>query len=152
MCSPSDDEVIFEMTDGGGILLIKFGSPSAAEKRAVKNGSAQFKLIEVDGIIFFLSRFGTMNWMDAPFHRDLAKEYVRPNEGEGLSLHIMLVDARTGILAAQRIIGLQTAFSNALLDMIEEQPAIDAAYNLTISKIHGKYTTNDLVEMSSVEN
>lgn len=154
VCSPSKDEVIFEMTDGGGLLLIKLNSPTSDEKKAIKNGVAQFKFAEINGIIFFLSRFGTMNWMDAPFHRQFSSmsEFARPNENEGLLLHIMLIDARTGIMAAQRVVGLQHNFTNALLDTIAAQPSINVFFDVVLSEIYNKYTTYDMLKMAIAEN
>ena len=37
MMPPSEEGMVFDMTDGGGILAIRMGSPTAAEKRAFKS-------------------------------------------------------------------------------------------------------------------
>lgn len=154
VCAPSKDEVKFDITSAGGVLMLKLVSPTADEKKAVRSGLAQFKLVEIDGIIFFLSRFGTLEWMDAPFHKQFCQvdNMPKPANGEGLLLHIMLVDALTGVLVEQRIIGLQHDFTTALFDMIEAQPPRNALFYTTLSNIYRERTTMDMVKSATVEN
>lgn len=155
VCSPSAEETKFDLTDGGALLLIKFNRPTSNEKRDIKSGVAQFKLAVRDGVLFFLCRFGTSNWMDIPYHRDLS-EYTlfRPMTGEGLLLHIMLIDASTGCLVVQRVIGLSTAFSSALVDAAAQQRPLGSreAYYKKVAQLHIRYSTNELVESAFAEN
>ena len=154
--APSAEGAMFNLTDSGCILIIRFNKPTAEEKRNIKSGVAQFKFTEINGIIFFLSRFGTLSWMDSPFLLDLAQCHDVPHSeaGIGLSLHIMLVDASTGILEAQRLIGLSTDFSNHLADAMLKQPHFQshATYLQTINSIYDKYSTPDMVDMAKYEN
>ena len=63
--------------DGSFQLLCKFSRPTAKEKNAFKSGVPQFDLAIVDDFMFFLARFGTLNWMDAPFNIHLYRGLQR---------------------------------------------------------------------------
>ena len=155
VCSPCMEGVTFNLTSGGAVLKAAFNHPSANEKRAFKNGVPQFKLAEVDGVIFFLSRFGTLSWMDSPYYRRLSQyELQRPAEGYGLSLHVMLIDSSTGVLVTQRMIGLNTKFTNDLLTMVYEQPDLgdQIAYEDHRIAVMRQYPTTELVKMAVATN
>lgn len=155
LCQPCKDETVFNLDSSGAIFIAKFSSPTSAERNAFKNGVAQFKLVAVDGVMFFLARFGSANWMDAPYCRAYSDFVLcRPPAGLGLPLTVVLVDATTGIVKSLRTIGLSTEFSSAILDMAAQQPTPDdrATYEKTLSQIFGRYTTNDLVDMATEEN
>ena len=65
---PTQDGIRFSF-DGRFILMYAFDRPTVEEKQAFKSGNpCQFGLAVVDDVIFFLSRFGTLKWMDAPFN------------------------------------------------------------------------------------
>lgn len=156
VCTPSQDEVRVDFNDGGFVLIVKYRSPNAKEKRALKSGTAQFKVSVIDGIVFFLSRFDTLPWMDAPYHRSLSKDltaFVRPAQGTGYALHVMFIDAATGILLSQRLVGLSTELSSALFDAIacQEDMAMQEIYR-KIDSISATYSTTDLVEMAEAAN
>lgn len=144
---PCQDGVRFDMTDGGGVLGIFFSRPKASEKKSFQAGlSMRFRV--VDDIIFLLVRMGTDQWMDAPYNRHLSRHLThldRPSEGMGLAVHAMLVDASTGVLVAQKLVGLSTDGSNALIDAIQAQPAIPD-YDLRLRRVFSQYRTTDLLE------
>mgnify|MGYP001623144139 CR=1 FL=1 len=153
---PGKDQIQFDLTDGGAILLAQMHKPTAAEARAYKNGVPQFKYTVIDGVLYFLSRFGTLNWTDAPFHRDLAVNATKlpnPKDGEGLGVHVMLVDAATGILKVQRLIGLSTQFTRDLVEEIVKQPIMSRSqYLASVNATYARYSTRDMVEMAEHEN
>lgn len=156
VCEPSPDMVVFELTDSGATLALKMGRPTAKEKREVKSGVAQFKFVVVNDILFFLCRFGTLEWMDAPFSIGLSGTSNLPHadEGLGLALYIMLIDASTGILNFQKLVGLQTEFTNNLISAMMKLPAIveKRAYAQALESIYNKYSTMSLVEMATDTN
>lgn len=156
VCSPSQDGIQFDFTDAGATLLVKFSSPSSKEKQAIKNGAAQFKFVVKENILFFLARFGTEHWIDAPFHTDycLAQNLELPAEGMGCTLHIILVDAATGVLVVQRLIGLSTSFSVHLLEaamaLVPNVSKMDYAKRL--NSVYTQCTTQDLVQEAQYSN
>lgn len=151
VCSPSEDGIIFDLDDSGATLLYKMASPTQREIKSMA-GSAEFRYIKINDIIFFLSRFGYLEWMDAPYHRSLSLSLTKTmtiENGMGLSLHMLLIDAKTGILLYQRLIGLGTDFSVALVDDIEQQKEIAILdYHNRINQIYAQYTTGQMVAMA----
>lgn len=148
---PSADGIRFNLTDSGAILLIALGKPTAEEKRAFKSGAQQFNFAVANDIIFFLCRFGTQQWMDAPYCKQLSRPFniAMPAEGQGIAMHAMLVDATTGILVAQKLIGLPHDLSVKLLQAVDAQPQIPD-YDLRLSMTLQFYTTRELLEKTEV--
>lgn len=156
VCQPTHkDESIFDVTEGGAILLLKFRKPSSKEKNSVKSGVASFRAVMLDGVVFFLARFGTGNWIDAPYNRYTSPGEVPPVlDGSGIMLHVMLIDADTGILVAQRVIGLSTEFTKSFRDLVEVEPEYHSMveFQNRINTIYSRYSTNQMVEMAGVRN
>lgn len=152
VCAPSGDMIQFDLTDGGAILLLKFRKPKQEEKDAFISGKKCFGFTVVNDIIFFLSKFGDLPWMDAPFARQFSSctRLEMPEEGTGLAMHAMFVDASTGVLVAQKIIGLPTKLSCDLIRAIMRQPEIpDFSNRLAVAM--QVYRTRDLVARAEVQ-
>lgn len=150
--NPVHEGIHFEF-DGNFSLIWVVNRPTSEEKRAFKNGPYQFGLAVVDDVIFFLSRFGTLNWMDAPFnihlyHDDRVQLLEDPNPTQGYGLHIILIDSRTGTLVHQRLISLDHDLSMRLHDAIIHQPVIPN-YNKQLQDIMVRYSTRELVALGS---
>lgn len=144
---PSEDGAIFEIDASGPMLILKFKRPTSREKNSIRNDVPQFRLAIVDGVIFVLFRFGTGQWMDAPYNAHLSNyELYTPPEGYGLLLHIMLVDASTGVLLLNRAVGLSTEFSTLLLHAAAQQPDLGTPeeYYARVDRIYAQYSTEDL--------
>ena len=144
---PRPDGVTFDMTDGGGVLVIHMANPTAAEKAAFNEG-IRLRFAMVDDIIFILARMGRLQWMDAPYYRALSKNLTHldiADEGQGLALHAMLADGATGVLVAQKMIGLPETFSRRLMAAIIAQPIIPD-YSARLQKVMTKYSTSALLE------
>lgn len=145
MMPPSEEGMVFDMTDGGGILAIRMGSPTAAEKRAFKSGlSLRFTIAE--DIIFITVRMGTLQWMDTPYYPFNSKNLTRLEEvkdGQGYGIHAMLIDSNTGTLVAQKLISTTTAGARALRAAILAQPRLpDYAQRLSFAL--SMHTTDEL--------
>lgn len=136
MMPPSEEGMVFDMTDGGGILAIRMGSPTAAEKRAFKSGlSLRFTVAE--DIIFITVRMGTLQWMDTPYYPFNSKNLTHlegVKDGQGYGIHAMLIDSDTGTLVAQKLISTTTAGARALRAAILAQPRLpDYAQRLSFA-------------------
>lgn len=145
--APGPDSVIFDVTPSGCVLIIQMARPTSQEKRSFQSMiSMRYRV--ADDIIFILVRLGVMQWMDAPYYRGLSRDASLPDhidDGAGLSLHAMLVDASTGILVAQKLIGLSTDGSRALVQAIQEQPEIPN-YDSRLRAAFARYNTIDLLD------
>jgi len=142
--------VIFDFQQAGPLLYLFFNSPTDAEIESVKKGKFEIRFYQKDEVIFILTKFQGIPWMDAPYSIHLSQpfEFQEITEGKGFGLTTLLVDANTGILKAIRYSGLSTEFSQKLRIAIENQKSIpwDAdAYHKKINMIFGNYSTDDLV-------
>lgn len=152
VCQPSADGVIFDLDDSGATLQCKFAKPTVAEVKAFKSGLS-FKFVVVEDIIFILSRMGAGQWMDSPYYKHRAPNLTDPQnlqdpeEGKGLGVTAMLIDASTGVLKAIKLVGLETDLTRRLFAAIREQPKI-VNYTERLNRIMATYTTNDLVELA----
>lgn len=148
-----DEGVKFEFTQSGPILLIFFDRPTEKEIEAIRAGKFQTKFYEHDNVIFMLFKFGSLNWIDAPYSVHLSPPFEFAEELDqdnlGFGLQIFLIDAATGILKVMRYIGLGHDFSIQLREAIlqqKEQPFNQNAYNLKVNEIYRRYTTDQLVD------
>ena len=150
---PTQDGIRFSF-DGKFTLMYAFDRPTVEEKQAFKSGNpCQFGLAVVDDVIFFLSRFGTLKWMDAPFNihlypDDRAGLLVVPGPTQGYAVYTMLVDSSTGIIEQLRLTSLTHDLSMRLRDAIINQPVIPD-YDQRLQSIMARYSTEDLVALAS---
>lgn len=157
VCNPcTTDTIQFDIQDSGALFVTKLGNPTKKEIQEFEKGKPKFKFLQIGGIIYFLAKFGSLGWMEAPFHRDLSlatKLPTDPTEGRGLNVHVMLIDASTGILKVQRIVGLQTEFTRKLTAAIINQPSFKTAadYNRSILMTHMQYTIDQMADMAENE-
>lgn len=150
-CFPATmmDGAIFDMDDGGGMLLIQMQKPTAAERRAFKDGLS-FRFAVVEDIIFVLVRMGTMPWMDAPYYRALSRNLTRfmvPQPGQGLAIQATLVDSTTGIVEGLKLVSLKTDETLMLMRAIHDQPVIPD-YDSRLRRVMAQYSVDDLVRIS----
>lgn len=137
--------------DDGFVLKYIFNHPTAKERDAFKNGVPQYGVMIIEDIIFFLSRFGSLNWTDAPFYIHAYPDnrislLEKPGSDQGYCFRTQLIDGATGALVHQRQVDLGYDFSMCLYDAIIHQPVIPN-YNLLLQLIMAQYTTEDLVAL-----
>lgn len=148
--SPAPEGVRFDMTDGGGLIIVNFHRPTTDE---IAQFHAQTKLAfgVKDDVIFLLVKLGSLAWMDAPYNRQLSRHLSRIDnieDGQALAFHVLLVDGETGGLIAQKLVSGTTAGSRLLADAIQSQPIIPDYYT-RLNRIMAAYSTQDLVRMST---
>ena len=149
--------VLFDITDGGIILPLYFDRPSGheiAEMEASK--PVRMGFIAKDNVIIMLLKFGSLDWMDAPYTPHLSKNLTHlPDKvlpGEGLAVHFMLFDTSTGELKQQRMFSLRDQLSNDLVNEIHKifgKPFDLQAYNEDIAEAY-RYSTDELVKQSKI--
>lgn len=137
-------------------LILFFNQPSPAEIRDVQKGEAEFRLFVQHDQIILVWRFGRIPWSDAPYtiHRVPESERVLPQPPRDIQnlrvfLHIVLVDADSGVIRALRAITLSSEFTAALHAAILDQAALpwDAVgYDLRLRTIQDRYTSADLAQ------
>lgn len=145
---------LFDVTDSGINFIAFYDRPTSKEKEAFKKGSIQYGFAEIDNVLMMLFRFGSQQWMDVPYNVQLSKNLThleQVGQGEGFALHIYLVDAATGILKVQRLVGLDSGFSRVFREEIIKQSKADLSdYKSILEGIFNTYKTEDLVALAKV--
>lgn len=156
------ESVYLEYTPSGPLLIMAIKGPTTKEVQAAKTGKLEFALYETDLILWFLYKIhGFGPWSDIPFSIriydgrrtsfDWSEEIA---EGMGLALQIYLIDAGTGILLSQRLVGLGTKFSREFRAMIlrqVERPFSAEAYEEAVKQTYRRLTSDDLLARASVK-
>ncbi len=134
-------------------LIFAFADPSEKEVEGLKNGRAKFAVYDDWPVVLFLADIKGVGQADCPLDMRLYGErgyallpHVIP-EGKGLMLWVVLVDARTGILRAQRVIGLEHDFSEHLVGLLRRQldsPFTPAEFGTKLDEIYAKYSYKHL--------
>lgn len=148
--------VIFDADASGYTLIYNFSRPTQKEIDAVKSSQPfTIRFTVIDGIIWILTKCGSLNWTDAPYTPFLSAEWEKleyPPDGMGTLLTLMMTDATDGTIKHLRAIGLGTSFSRDLREAIFEvgKGSFDiSAYDQTLRRTYAAYTTKDLVGLSS---
>lgn len=156
------EAAVLEYTESGPLLLLAIIGPTAKEVEAVKAGKIELALYEREPVLWFLFKIhGFGPWSDAPFSirlydgRDRKFDWSEEIEdGMGLGLQIILVDAGTGIVKALRFIAMPTDFSRefraAILRQLERPFSADE-YNREISRIYANYSSDDLADRADIK-
>lgn len=149
------EEVYFDIADDGATMLVFFQSPTADEIEQFKAGkNFEIRFVELYGIIMITAKIGNLNWMDAPYTPHLSKNLTKfqlPNEGQGLGLTLILVDAITGEIKHIRLLGLSEIFTKRLFGVVMEhnvKPFDKEVYNNSLNRIFSTYQTNQIVKLS----
>ena len=130
-----------------------YRSPTKSEIRNISDGPLEIRFVSKNEIIFALAKFGDLPWLDAPYSVHLSEPFVfqEMSKTQGFGLHIILVNAATGIIMAMRMAGLPHDFSKKLQNAIEVQrkmPFNQATYDVKLENLYRAYTTKDLVKMA----
>ena len=72
-----NDKIVVDMTDSGLALYIVLNSPTKREIKEFRNGNFQIKKCIMGSVIFFLYKFGRLQWMDAPYNVHLSNNLTR---------------------------------------------------------------------------
>lgn len=147
--------VQFDLADDGAIMLVFFKSPTQSEIEQFKSGkNFEIRFTEIYDVIMITAKIGNLNWMDAPYSPHLSKRLTKielPNDGEGLGLTLILVDAATGEIKHIRFLGLSERFTKRLFGTVMEQKTSEFSidkYNNAINRIYSTYPTTQIVKMS----
>ncbi len=149
------EAVEYNFREGAHELRLFFPDPSPGEIAGVESGPAEFALLAEREAIFLLFQFGGgqpgrgLPWSDAPYNWWLNPPELRtlpnpePGPDERALLHVYLIDAATGILAAQRALTFSPAFTAALHAAIRRQARSawegPAAYDKALARLYRRY-------------
>ena len=153
------ETVQYNYRGGEHELVIFMAAPSSDETHAVKKGRFDLTLYANGPLIILPFCFEGQPWSDAPYSVHLVPEAERTipalidDPSQGAALHIVLVDAATGIIRALRLVGLSNDFSNALHRAIQEQAAIpwdSNEYDMMLEATYSRYSSEQLARLSGI--
>jgi len=139
-------------------MILFLNSPTRDEIYAVRKGIAHLALYVERNLIILLYKFGqAIRWSDAPYSVHLVPQEERvelaTDENSWALLHILLVDAETGIIKAMRVISLPPDFTSALHRAIKDQAAMPftpASYNAELESLYAGYSSETLAQMAPI--
>jgi hypothetical protein len=140
-------------------LVLFLNRPTSDEIQSVRRGRAEFALFVKHSLIILLYRFDpALPWSDAPYSIHLVPPEqrtvpARTSAGQMALLHIVLVDASSGITRALRVISMPPDFTQVLHKAIQEQaklPFTRSAYNGELEALYQRYPSADLAKMAAV--
>ncbi|MFE2723935.1 hypothetical protein [Kitasatospora sp. NPDC059327] len=146
------------LTPAGADFVLFYARPKPHEIQAF-TGNAEFAVINRDHVMLLLYAFtdphdsdpkNGLPWSDAPweYHRQVAAGTSATLPDDGFPLHLLLVDADTGILRAQRITVPSPEFADVLRQAIVRQnshPADPAAATREIQALYDAGDSRDLL-------
>lgn len=143
--------------DSTGITLVyNFQSPTVKEIAAMAEGQPfEIRFVTIAGIMYVLTKCGSLHWTDAPFNPHLAQDANLPeitNDHDGYALTLMMVNAATNTIESIRLIGLGNKISKAIRTEIEALKLKEfdkEMYHRTIRINNMMRSTNDLVKMTA---
>lgn len=149
------DGIKCNINDGGVRICITMPHPSENElKQLSSNADIQFKVLKMRGFIFLLAKFGSLQWMDAPYNAYLTANLTQLpyfKDGTGYSTTIEVYDTLSGQLCSLRHTVLPTEMSRQLVSYIKEQlqePLDRNTLGIQLSQIYNAYSTKELVKFA----
>lgn len=145
----------FDIADDGATLVVYFNKPTAKEIENFKSDKKlEIRLLDFSDTMMFLVRFGSLNWMDAPYTPHLSKNLtnIKAEQGKGLATTITLFDTSTGKLEALRLVGFSERFTSKIKSSIEsllKRPFNKGQYGMYLNMLFSRYSTNDFVKMAT---
>lgn len=139
---------------GGHALTGFFHDPQPEEIADWRKGKPEFAFAVVEGLFFFLSKFGNQPWSDSPYRWHTVPEDRRDlptadlNDGKSMLIHCVLCDARNGKVQAIRVISPNTEFMRAVHEEIRRQSEVEIdlkKYEVLLNKVMAIYDTKQLV-------
>lgn len=126
------------------------------EVAALKTSDIRIDLVYKNGVIFFLFKIsGLLDVSDIAFNINLCHEDakkisdVEPNKG--YACQIILVEGKTGVVKAMRVVSLANTMSVKLNECMKDQlnnPISKGAYTQIVDNIQRAYTSKELQKYS----
>lgn len=154
---PMQEGLALSFDSSGAMLLVSLSDMTNEEAAKVEKGAAEFALFEKEGMMYFLVYIpGVFDGGDAPFHYGLYTDQEQRSipeveEGFGLGLTVIGLDATNGRIKALRLIGLGTDISQKMIQIMREQkekPIAKEDYYRRIETAYKAYTYKDMHRMA----
>lgn len=151
--APGAEGLLFDFSDTGGTIIIAYNNPSPREIHNFGSRSVRLGLLEREGVIFILAKFGTEAWVDLPYYADLSPFYKINDIPDGVEyiVQVILVDARDFIVKAMQIIVMPTAMSRKFNELVEKQRGtMPDGFQAVVDQIYMDFKTEHLVALGEI--
>lgn len=144
---------VFDLRDDGAIFIVLFNKPTNDEiKQFQSDSNFEIRFTEIYDEIVLTAKIGSLNWMDTFYNPHLSLNLTKlqePQDGQGLGLTLMLLDAVDGKIMSMRLLGLSENFTHKFLKSVSgiREKSFDVdKHNQNISTILKRYPTKELVK------
>ena len=157
---PDSSATQFSLTINGAELHIHCCQPSEWAIGQYRRALAQFALLEREGGAYFLSNFGDIGWMEAPFHAAINPQQVAgvpPEFVAGrhhIGLLVKLRDSNSHASYGGRFVTLSKPLSARLVDVAKEQlatPISTHEYEMRIQRAFSLLTPSQMASMATLQ-
>jgi hypothetical protein len=142
-----------DITDDDIYLYIGMSEPAVQEVKNFRTGDFQVELAYVNGIIFFLFKFGTEQWMDVPYNPHLSQYLtaLKPVENDDGYLFIaMLWNSINGEVKSIGFGALGNKKSKSLKQLVENEMKKEFNINLyhkNLKNVYARFSIFDLLNI-----
>lgn len=150
---PQGEGVTFSVEPYTMLLIYRFNRPSQEEIKEFSEGKVELALTRLRSVMFILSRFGRLNWADAPYSTHLTeREKSLPVVAEGqrgYALDCFMVDSADNTLKAHRLVRMTPEFSEKIRLAMEKdaEDSMDPArFNKAVGDVYANFSVKDLLD------
>ena len=108
------DGTVFDISDAGGLILVKMRNPREEEIKNHTVGDVQIRAALMGPVIMMTAKFGSEEWCDMPYTPHLSRNlsYLPTvHDGEGMGITVVVVDTASGKICGIRFISMTSAFT-----------------------------------------
>ena len=148
------DGAIFEMIEDMGYIYIGFTDISEEEISVINSGKLDISLSVIDGVVFITAVFDDQLIMDMPFYAGLYNEFnIKDPTPYGYTVPIIVMENRTNVIKALRVVGFDPAFSAKLYSLAKEQWENKLTdYDIRLHNILISYLPNEIIKAAIMKN
>lgn len=154
---PCDEKIKFNFNNLGGTIELVFSNPTKKEIDVIKNGKMKIGLLEKNGVMFVLVKFGSLPWFDMPYSPHLSNNFIFQdlNDNQGFAINIILVNGMNGKIECLRLIGAPNKWSDDFKELTLEhknKPFSKSEFENNLRDVYNNYSTATLLKYANVYN
>lgn len=148
------DGAVFEVADGQCIATVGLTDIADAELALLESAPLDCFLSVIDEIIFVNFVFGRKMIFNMPFNACLYAEFTLKNKYPyGYFVPVIVVENRTNIIKAMRVIGCDNEFSLSFFKLCEAQRKGKIEnYDRRLQKVYDTYSETEILKSSFIAN
>lgn len=147
------DSLQIDMTDDGSFLIIALKEPTNDEIRSFINTNWEIRLTCFRYGMWFTFKFGSLDWMDAPYHPLLSNNLNIP---EGLDracagLTIMLINSLDGRILLLDTVDYSEDFADKVSTSIIAMTKLSfdmSEYDMFLSRVKKQYSSEQIASQA----